>query len=495
MAISEEILERRFKEDVQRLGGKYIRAVQERVKGVKVWFIIYDCAQGHRNKQTSGSLKLFIQKDRLCGKGGCRLDVRTIPSEIPDQDIRDEVISKSNTVDILNKDFPIKSRTRIKYCCKKCGDKGSVKLGSIQLKSNLEVRCKKCQGYLKLALMREKLIKYDNKSVDQKARSLDLGEYTIKETLYDGYKTKFILACKTCKTEKTRNIDTLTLRPPKPCFICLNSKRKQVKIDRVRDRYNKKLAKYGATFVSKEKDIITYKCSSNHQNTIKLERLHRKNQKLPCRQCRQLEVEGWLTRFKHLTFKPFTYSSIEQELDYFCNTCGKISSSKIRHLKNYKDNFCKNCYIESRGWSKTKWIQQAQRSSRFDSYKVYVIELNSKEESFAKVGMTTQTVNQRFTSLTEYDHKPILIIQSKDVLDERLARTIFDLENSVRKILEPYKPQTYFEGHTECVTLNSVNNIMSEQGILSFVKSRLPDTDIDIEYENGAKIINLRSTK
>lgn len=111
-----------------------------------------------------------------------------------------------------------------------------------------------------------------------------------------------------------------------------------------------------------------------------------------------------------------------------------------------KDN---KIHINS-GWSLTNWIKSANKSKKFDSFKLYVIECESYDgsEFFYKIGRTYTTVKERYHRKRDMPYRYKLLCTVGSTSPE----FIFKLENEIKVDMAPYKyfPKESFGGMTEC---------------------------------------------
>ena len=106
--------------------------------------------------------------------------------------------------------------------------------------------------------------------------------------------------------------------------------------------------------------------------------------------------------------------------------------------------------MAGRGFSMREWIDQAEKSENFDSYKLYIIELHNDNERFIKVGRTFNTVEKRFSAdgSLPYCYDVLKIV-------EDTPYRIFNLETKLKRKFKQhrYKPLKSFSGLNECFTL------------------------------------------
>lgn len=107
-----------------------------------------------------------------------------------------------------------------------------------------------------------------------------------------------------------------------------------------------------------------------------------------------------------------------------------------------------------KGFSLKEWIEQAEKSENFESYKVYIIEVFNKDEKFIKIGRTFNTVEKRFSmdGSLPYSYNIINIIEDN-------AYRIFHLETKLKRMCKQYsyQPKLKFKGVKECFTLDALD--------------------------------------
>lgn len=102
------------------------------------------------------------------------------------------------------------------------------------------------------------------------------------------------------------------------------------------------------------------------------------------------------------------------------------------------------------GFGFTDWVSAANKSKRFDSFKVYVIKCtdDTTGELFYKVGRTFNKVNQRYKSKNDlpYDYEIISVVGSTN------PEFIYKLENEIKNdlVAHRYIPKKEFGGMKEC---------------------------------------------
>lgn len=165
--------------------------------------------------------------------------------------------------------------------------------------------------------------------------------------------------------------------------------------------------------------------------------------------------------YKHNNF--YDYSLVQEKdlgknnmLNFLCPLHGIFKQRQNAHLYGHGCNKCslkkrsENLKINNRGWAYSRWIESAEKSKNFDSFKVYIIRCWNEEEEFYKIGKTFCTIENRFkrdrTMVNNYNYEIIYTEESND------GRYISELENNLlnQNNTEKYKPKIKFGGYSEC---------------------------------------------
>lgn len=168
---------------------------------------------------------------------------------------------------------------------------------------------------------------------------------------------------------------------------------------------------------------------------------------------RQLDSqEEVIKKFKQIHGDTYDYSLVDYinshtKIIVICKTHGQFLIAPNHHI-NKKG--CKLCSIQNTGWTKTKWIQSALRSKRFNGFKLYVLKCYNDNEVFYKIGRTYLNINQRFSNKYHmpYNYEILHIIENKN------GDYIYDLENHLHRLHHvdklKYTPLIEFGGQYEC---------------------------------------------
>lgn len=183
------------------------------------------------------------------------------------------------------------------------------------------------------------------------------------------------------------------------------------------------------------------------------------------------KTKYFITNYKHLhptsTFENFKYihkdfktvATCKLHGDYIttpnklqqshgCSTCGYLNTSRSLQL------YHRSSKAIHRGWSHSEWINAANISKNFDSFKVYIIRLYNNTENFIKIGKTFVTIKSRFErKRPPYEYELISYAEGDGL-------TMSILETTLHSKLKEYKyvPSLNFDGSTECFTIESLKD-------------------------------------
>ena len=157
----------------------------------------------------------------------------------------------------------------------------------------------------------------------------------------------------------------------------------------------------------------------------------------------------------------YCYDNVKYDKNYIkvkiiCPEHGDFTQSPNSHLKG---RGCPVCGLKIKGgWTSTKWLEKANKSTQFDSFKFYLIECFKDTERFIKYGRTFKTVKKRFEGKIPYQY---------NVLQEIIFKThtdAFDYENEIKTIFKDikYTPALKFGGMYECLDFKEKDFILSK---------------------------------
>jgi len=156
------------------------------------------------------------------------------------------------------------------------------------------------------------------------------------------------------------------------------------------------------------------------------------------------------------------YTKADGKVKIRCKIHGDFHQVATTHIQGAG---CPECAQERTGWTYTKWQEQAEHSSRFDSYKVYVLRCYNNTESFFKVGKTFLKVADRYCSKKSmpYEYEVVKIIEGS-------ARHISELEHKIHRVSKEYRyfPLLPFGGETECLAKVLIPNGMKQAVAITY---------------------------
>lgn len=170
------------------------------------------------------------------------------------------------------------------------------------------------------------------------------------------------------------------------------------------------------------------------------------------------KTEFFINELIHIHNNKYDYSLVDYKnnstkITVICPLHGEFFITPAQHLKGCG---CPKCANNKRqefnsknptGWTLTNWVKAAEKSKKFDSFKVYIIECWNEEERFFKIGRTFLKVKSRFfcKELMPYKYKIV-----KEIIGE--AEEIYKLEQKLKNMNKKnkYKPRIDFKGKYEC---------------------------------------------
>lgn len=148
------------------------------------------------------------------------------------------------------------------------------------------------------------------------------------------------------------------------------------------------------------------------------------------------------------------YKNTKSKVIITCKEHGNFHQVAATHLQG------RGCYkcIKRIGWSRTQWNTHCKNKKNSDP-KVYIINCHNKKENFIKIGITSNSVYERF-------HKTTLLPYSYEILKEIKGSPdfVFNKEKYLHKLYKSYryKPLISFGGETECFTLEIIDLLKTE---------------------------------
>lgn len=164
----------------------------------------------------------------------------------------------------------------------------------------------------------------------------------------------------------------------------------------------------------------------------------------------QFTTNEIIEQFKVMHLDRYDYSKVDYkgafvEVEIICNVHGSFMQTARSHKRG---SGCPDCAVTI-GYTKNSYLNYC---NQFDgNTNLYVVKCHcdETEEEFFKIGIARQGADNRFDSRSKLPY-------SYEVLKEvgGNASLIWDLEDEIHKILQPYKhnPAKDFHGKTECFT-------------------------------------------
>jgi len=135
-----------------------------------------------------------------------------------------------------------------------------------------------------------------------------------------------------------------------------------------------------------------------------------------------------------------------------CKEHGDFEQSPNSHLKG---RGCKKCSLENNGYNKGKFVYFA----KDNKCRLYLLECQLGKEKFLKVGITSKSVEARFSGDKKlpYEYNILLEVESPD------AGYIWEQEVLIKRELKKHRhnPEIKFKGYTECFNTEIKEKIMN----------------------------------
>jgi nuclear transport factor 2 (NTF2) superfamily protein len=173
---------------------------------------------------------------------------------------------------------------------------------------------------------------------------------------------------------------------------------------------------------------------------------------------KKISLEEFISRSNKIHNNKYDYSLVKynftkEKIKIICPIHGEFEQNANSHLIGYGCAKCGFDYVgkihakNPSGWKLENWKNAANRSKKFDSFKVYILKCWNDEEEFYKIGRTFLTINNRFRYRIPYKFKAIKVFMGD-------AKYIFDLENKLKSKNKDnkYIPLLKFNGMYECFT-------------------------------------------
>lgn len=206
------------------------------------------------------------------------------------------------------------------------------------------------------------------------------------------------------------------------------------------DRYDYSKSKY-----INARTKVAIMCKTHgvfHQNP----RTHIK-QKSGCPSCggtKKLTQSEFIEKCSSIHKNRYDYSISNYEnsnsiLEIICKEHGVFLQVASEHARGHG---CYKCGSKSSGFGKDRFINACDKNNGLGV--IYLIECNSRDELFYKIGITSKTIKSRIVNIP-YECTVLSYVRTS-------ALNVFMTEKRIHKKLKAfrYKPSLFFFGRTEC---------------------------------------------
>lgn len=143
------------------------------------------------------------------------------------------------------------------------------------------------------------------------------------------------------------------------------------------------------------------------------------------------------------TYESSSYQNVESMVLIHCESHGSFNQRAADHMAGHG---CVKCGRNLNGFGRSNFVDICNKKDGQGS--LYVIKCYTDSEVFYKVGITSRTIAQRFSTRIPYSYDVIFSIKED-------AAYIYDLENKIHALLKDhhYSPKIDFKGSVyECFT-------------------------------------------
>lgn len=149
-------------------------------------------------------------------------------------------------------------------------------------------------------------------------------------------------------------------------------------------------------------------------------------------------------KMKHYDFYQYNKVNYKGAKEFITITCPIHGDFEQRPNYHLSGNGCTKCYKENNGFGKTKFIHSCRNSGLG---RLYVIKCYNEKEEFIKIGITSQTIFERFKRFDRFPYSYEIIYQK-----EGESEFIYNLEKHYHRTFRDYRyqPKILFKGSSEC---------------------------------------------
>lgn len=221
------------------------------------------------------------------------------------------------------------------------------------------------------------------------------------------------------------------------------------------NQFYKKYPNSKIKLLSLNKKIVTYELNGNIFKGNKINVLNKEPKKGNKNESFKKTCETFKEKCIKIHNNKYNYDLVEfkgskDKIKIICPIHGIFEQTVYNHFRNG----CKKCQYDylstinnENNYNVKIWKNKGEKSKKFDSFKVYIIECWNENERFYKIGRTFLKTKLRFTCKNKmpYNYKIIKEIKGN-------AIEIFNLEIKLKKEISmyKYKPSIDFNGKYEC---------------------------------------------
>lgn len=166
--------------------------------------------------------------------------------------------------------------------------------------------------------------------------------------------------------------------------------------------------------------------------------------------------EGARVHNNQYDYSQVNYVRYHEKVDIICPDHGLFRQTAGSHISN--GSGCPTCSVKDYegGYGHTRFKSHPEIKERDAT--LYVIECQSEDEQFIKIGITQKTVHERFNVNNRIPYSYNVLMEVSGTL-----YNLFLLEQHLKKTYKPLKhtPQLSFNGKTECFQSEVLTELLS----------------------------------
>lgn len=293
--------------------------------------------------------------------------------------------------------------------------------------------------------------KMDKAAFVKKAKLVHKGCYTYDKVKYKNTKTKICITCPSHGDFWQQAGSHLAGCKCPSCYQESKFLTQDEFIKRSKEAHGDEGFDYSEVTYTGSRDRVKLTCNTCQDTFYQIADGHMRG--LGCGNCagtKKVTQDDYIAQAKEKYGNRFDYSQVElisksEKIKIICKLHGVFEQSAYYHLVS---DGCPKCSQAMQGYTKTNFADQCKKNNNGNGT-LYVIQCQKENESFFKIGRTSNSVEARYPSKMHmpYDYETTYLITGD-------SDYIYDLENKLHALMTEhnYSPIEPFSGQTECFT-------------------------------------------